>query len=172
MITAARPTSEPVPAVVGIATTGAIPSVLARSQLSPTSSKSHSGPGLAGHEGDRLGGIEAAAAAERDHAVVAARPQRLDAALDVGAGRVRPDLCEQAAGEPGVGRDSEHAVTEGVLGKSGVGDQQRARHAERPAGLRQLHDPPRPEPDPGRIAPVAAQGLGVDGGHDAAGSGW
>ena len=39
-MTETRPTSEPVPAVVGTATTGAIPSVSARVQLSPMSSRS------------------------------------------------------------------------------------------------------------------------------------
>ena len=42
-MTDARPTSEPVPAVVGTATIGAIASELARVQLSPASSKSHKG---------------------------------------------------------------------------------------------------------------------------------
>ena len=42
-ITLARPTSEPVPAVVGTATIGAMPAGSARSQLSPRSSKSHNG---------------------------------------------------------------------------------------------------------------------------------
>ena len=41
--TTARPVSDPVPAVVGTATTGARPSALARVQLSPTSSKSQAG---------------------------------------------------------------------------------------------------------------------------------
>ncbi len=41
--TAARPTSEPVPAVVGTATTGAIASASARFHQSPMSSKSHTG---------------------------------------------------------------------------------------------------------------------------------
>ena len=43
VITPARPTSEPVPAVVGTAMIGAMPSVLARVHQSPTSSKSHTG---------------------------------------------------------------------------------------------------------------------------------
>ena len=43
VITPARPTSLPVPAVVGMATTGAIPSPRARVHQSPTSSKSHKG---------------------------------------------------------------------------------------------------------------------------------
>ena len=43
VITPARPTSEPVPAVVGTAMIGAIPSVLARDHQSPMSSKSQTG---------------------------------------------------------------------------------------------------------------------------------
>ena len=42
-MTPARPTSEPVPAVVGTATTGAMPAGSARVHQSPTSSKSHIG---------------------------------------------------------------------------------------------------------------------------------
>ncbi len=42
-MTPARPTSDPVPAVVGTATTGAIPAGSARVHQSPTSSKSHIG---------------------------------------------------------------------------------------------------------------------------------
>ena len=41
--TAARPTSEPVPAVVGTAMIEAMPPALAAFQLSPMSSKSHIG---------------------------------------------------------------------------------------------------------------------------------
>ncbi len=43
VMTPARPTSEPVPAVVGTATTGAILSASARVHQSPISSKSQSG---------------------------------------------------------------------------------------------------------------------------------
>ena len=43
VMTPARPVSEPVPAVVGTATIGAIPSGSARVHQSPMSSKSHSG---------------------------------------------------------------------------------------------------------------------------------
>ena len=42
-MTPARPTSEPVPAVVGTATIGAMPAGSARVHQSPTSSKSHIG---------------------------------------------------------------------------------------------------------------------------------
>ena len=43
VITEARPTSEPVPAVVGTATTGAMPATSTRVNQSSRSSKSHSG---------------------------------------------------------------------------------------------------------------------------------
>ncbi len=43
VMTLARPTSEPVPAVVGTATIGAMPSTLARVHQSPISSKSQTG---------------------------------------------------------------------------------------------------------------------------------
>ena len=43
VMTLARPTSEPVPAVVGTATMGAIASASARVHQSPISSKSHTG---------------------------------------------------------------------------------------------------------------------------------
>ena len=43
VMTPARPTSEPVPAVVGTAMTGAMPFGSARVHQSPTSSKSHIG---------------------------------------------------------------------------------------------------------------------------------
>ncbi len=43
LITLARPTSEPVPAVVGTAMTGSIFAGSARRKLSPMSSKSHKG---------------------------------------------------------------------------------------------------------------------------------
>ncbi len=178
VITAARPTSEPVPAVVGTATTGQDARGARAQPVVADVLEIPEWARLAGQERDRLAGIEAAAAAERDHAVVAACAQRLDAPHDVGPGRVRPDGREQAAGEPGIAGDLQQPVPERVFGETGVGDQQRARDPERPAGVRQLHDPPRPEAYLGRIAPVAAERLGIDDGggidraHDASGSGW
>ena len=73
VMTPARPTSEPVPAVVGTATIGAMPFGSARVHQSPTSSKSHIGRVWPGHEGDQLAGIERRAAAEGDDAVMLAR---------------------------------------------------------------------------------------------------
>ena len=121
MITEARPTSEPVPAVVGIATTGAMPSGLTRCQLSPRSSKSQSGRVLADHERDRLGGIEPAAAAERDHAVMPARAERLDAPR-TSRRSGWADVGEHRAGVPGRARDRESAMANRVLGEAGIGD--------------------------------------------------
>ena len=165
VITAARPTSEPVPAVVGIATTGRIPSAPRPLPVVAAVLEVPQRPRLAGHEGDRLGGVEAAAAAERDHAVVRARAHRRDPVLDVATGRVRPDRGEQAAGLPGAARDLEHPAPERVLGEPGIGDQQRPADAERPAGVGQLDDPAGAEAHPGRVAPVAAQRPRIDRRH-------
>ena len=95
VITPARPTSLPVPAVVGMATIGAIASARARFHQSPTSSKSHSGPVLAGHERDHLAAVQRAAAAQRHHAVVAAAMEGSHAGLDIAGDRVRAHLGEQ-----------------------------------------------------------------------------
>ncbi len=72
VMTLARPTSEPVPAVVGTATIGAMPSRLARVHQSPISSKSQTGRVWRSHEGDALAEIEAGAATESNDAVMAA----------------------------------------------------------------------------------------------------
>ena len=81
--TAARPTSEPVPAVVGTATTGAIALASARVHQSPTSSRSNTEMRLAVHQRDQLAGIERRAAAERHHAVMPARLVGRDAGRDI-----------------------------------------------------------------------------------------
>ena len=84
VMTPARPTSEPVPAVVGTAMTGAMPvRVGARPPVADILEVPHR-PGLAGHEGDDLAGIERRAAAEGDDAVMAAGLQGLEAGIDVG----------------------------------------------------------------------------------------
>ena len=49
-------------------------------------------PGLAGHEGDQLAGVERRAAAERDDAVMAAGLERGDAGGDVGLDRIWFDV--------------------------------------------------------------------------------
>ena len=130
-------------------------------------------PRLAGHEGDRFGGIEPAAAAERDHAVVVAGTKRLDAGLDIRGGRIWPDIGEQVDGEAGGARDLQHPMSDHVLGERRIGDQERPGDAQRAAGLRQLGHPPRPEPHPGRIAPVGAKRLRIDRVHASVSSaGW
>ncbi len=71
VMTPARPTSEPVPAVVGTATIGAMASESARVHQSPTSSKSQT-DASARLEGDQLAEVQARAAAEGDDAVMLA----------------------------------------------------------------------------------------------------
>ena len=74
VMTPARPTSEPVPAVVGTATIGAMPFGSARVHQSPTSSKSHTGRVCPAMKAIDLADIERRAAAEGDDAVMAAAP--------------------------------------------------------------------------------------------------
>ena len=70
VITPARPTSEPVPAVVGTATIGDDARRIGpRPPVADILEIPHR-PRLAGHEGDDLAGIERGAAAEGDDAVV------------------------------------------------------------------------------------------------------
>ena len=58
-------------------------------------------PLLAGHQGDGLAGIERAAAAEGDHAVMLAGAQHLEAVLDVLAVGVALDVGEDGDAEAG-----------------------------------------------------------------------
>ena len=103
-MTEARPTSEPVPAVVGTPIVGrhardvhARVPVLAILEIPDR-------PRLPDHQRDRLAGVERAAAAERDDAVV--RPPaaiRRDAVRDVGFDRVRLDVGEDSQPRPARG---------------------------------------------------------------------
>ena len=70
--------SEPVPAVVGTATTGAIRGIRAGPPVADILEIPH-GPGLARHEGDDLPGVQRRAAAERHDAVVTPRARMLRA---------------------------------------------------------------------------------------------
>ena len=103
-------------------------------------------PRLAGHEGDRLGGIEAAAAAERDHAVVVAGAKCLDAASTCAAVGLA-DVGEQIDGKVGGTRDLQHAVADRVLGERGsvISSGRRCRARGRPRAARR--------PAPARTAP-------------------
>ena len=93
-MTPARPTSEPVPAVVGTATTGAILSAIGARPPIADILEVPERAGLPGHEGDDLAGIEPRAAAEGDDAVMLAGAEDGDAGLDIGVDRVRLHVGE------------------------------------------------------------------------------
>ena len=99
VMTEARPTSEPVPAVVGTATIGAMPSRLARVHQSPISSKSQTGRVWPAMKATHLAEVEAGAAAEGDDAVMAAGLEGLDAGLEVLVVRVGIDVGEDRPAE-------------------------------------------------------------------------
>ena len=113
--TPARPTSEPVPAVVGTATIGAMPLGSARVHQSPTSSKSHIGRVCPAMKAIDLAGIERRAAAEGDHAVVPARAAAPRAGLDV-----RGDRVGLHVGEDGGRRCRRRASTSSALAVIGM----------------------------------------------------
>ena len=136
--TAARPTSEPVPAVVGTATTGAIAVASARVHQSPTSSKSHTETRLAVHEGDQLAGIERRAAAERDHAVMPARLEGRDAGREVGLDRIGLHVGEQFGRRARGGEHLHGRRRHRHLGDDRIGDEQRVRDASRPSRPRRV----------------------------------
>ena len=98
--TPARPTSEPVPAVVGTATIGAMPSASARVHQSPMSSKSQTGRVWPAMKATSFASVEAAAAAEGDDAVMAAGTEGGDAGGEVGLHRVGLDVGEQGRLRP------------------------------------------------------------------------
>jgi hypothetical protein len=83
--TEARPTSEPVPAVVGTATMGWIAVGVGAGPPVADILEIPDRARLPGHEGQRLGQIEPRAAAEGDHAVEAALAVGLQPGGEVGA---------------------------------------------------------------------------------------
>ena len=85
--TPARPTSEPVPAVVGTATIGAMASEFGARPPVADVLEIPDGPRLAGLEGDQLAEVERRAAAEGDDAVMLALLEGRDAGGEV---RLRP----------------------------------------------------------------------------------
>ena len=94
--TPARPTSEPVPAVVGTATIGAISSRVGARPPVAYVLEVKDRPRLAGHERYELAGIESAAATEGDDAVMPAGIEDGNAVGEVGFDGIRPDIRENA----------------------------------------------------------------------------
>ena len=156
VITPARPTSEPVPAVVGTATTGAMPvRIGARPPVADILEIPHR-PGLAGHEGDDLADIERGAAAEGDDAVMPAGAQGLEAGVDVGLDRVRLDVGEHRGFEPRVVEDRERLRGHRLRREERIGDEERPADAGDPAGLGELGDAAGAEAHGGGVVPVGA----------------
>ena len=94
VMTPARPTSEPVPAVVGTATTGRMPLGSARVHQSPTSSKSHIGRVCPAMKAMTL---PASSAEPPPKAMTPSWPpafSAFEAGFDVGRDRVRLDVAE------------------------------------------------------------------------------
>ena len=153
VMTPARPTSEPVPAVVGTATIGAIAvGIGARPPVADILEIPHR-PGLSGLEGDQLAEIERRAAAEGDDAVMLALREGGDAGGEVGLDRVGLDVGKHRMRHLGVGEDLQRARDDRQPGKAGIGDEQRPLDAGRGKRVRQFGDAARAEADGGRVVP-------------------
>ena len=94
VMTPARPTSEPVPAVVGTATTGRMPFGSARVHQSPTSSKSHIGRVCPAMKAMTLPASSAEPPPNAITPSCRAGLQGREPGLDVGGDRVRLDGAE------------------------------------------------------------------------------
>ena len=110
-------------------------------------------PGLTGHEGDHLAGVERRATAECDHSIVAASAKNREPGVDIGGDRIAAYIREQAGGRHQRQGPPDHRRVAQAL----VGDQKRALHAERGTRRRQFGDATRTGPDEGRIVPVRLQ---------------
>ena len=76
-------------------------------------------PRLAGHEGDRLGGVDARAAAPGDHAVMLAGAQHCDAGFDVARDRIGLHVAEQRDLEPALRSATMASAIIGSLARPG-----------------------------------------------------
>ena len=153
--TAARPTSEPVPAVVGTATTGAITAASARVHQSPTSSKSNT---------ERVWpfmkaiSLPASSAEPPPNATTPSCPPALNAAMPaarfastgLGCTSANSLAAMPAAASVSIAcRRHRHLGDDGSVTNSGL-------RCRRLHGLADSH-PPGAEAHRGRIIPVAAQ---------------
>ena len=119
---------------------------------------------LGDHEGHRLAGVNPAATAKGDDAVMIARAKGVDAGGDVPARRVGLDLREDANAKARFFTNLHRVGDHGKGGEAGIGDQQGAFHAKRGARLGQFGDPAGAEAELGRIGPIAGE-SGVAVGH-------
>ena len=157
MITPARPTSEPVPAVVGTATTGAIPAGSARVHQSPTSSKSHIGRVCPRMKAMTL---PASSAEPPPKAITPSCPPARSTSspsatlASVGLGWTSE---KTAASSPASRERLQRALGDGQRHDAGVGDEERPRDPGGAGGGAQLGDAPGAEADGGGIVPVRAR---------------
>ena len=126
VMTPARPTSEPVPAVVGTATIGAILSGIGARPPVADILEIPDRARLPGHEGDDLAGIEARAAAEGDDAVMAAGAEHGDAGFDIRSTGLGCTSENIATGSPASFSRPRARLGDGQLGEARIGDEQRA----------------------------------------------
>ena len=107
--------------------------------------------GLAGHEGDHLAEVQRRAAAEGDHAVMAACAVGDDAGIEVLLGGIGVDFREDRAAEPALLHDVEGGLRHRQRGQAPVGHEQGPLDVCIGAGGRQLDDAACAEADGGGV---------------------
>ena len=102
---------------------------------------------LPDHQCNCFAGVERAAAAERDHAIVRTAPICRHAVRDVRLHRVCLQVGEDFAREAGAAAGLDSLRDHRQSGEPGIGDEQRTRDTQRLARIGQLRDAARAEAD-------------------------
>ena len=118
--------------------------------------------GLARHQGDGLGCIKRAAAANRNNEIMSSGPESLDPFADICPGRVRLDAVKQNWFKAASAQRFERALHRIEILQSGVGHDQRTARAQFPGDGSELRNPAIAETHRGGKAPVAGYGFGAE----------
>ncbi len=140
VINAPRPTSLPVPAVVGIAISGATFAVIFASPP-PINAYCSSGAGVCRQQRNGLSKIDRRAATQRDHAITTARVVKRDRIFDrLFVGILR---CAVEDHRLQLADRLEHARHHSAAGQTGVGHQHRLANAQRADAVAELRTAPK-----------------------------
>ena len=121
-MTEARPTSEPVPEVVGTAMMGAMPASLTRVKPIFPVLKIPDWPGLSDHQRDRFTSVQSTAATEGDDTVVSAIAKAFHPGRDIRLNGISPHIREQATPQPCVTAAGYRVVDHLQSSQPGVGN--------------------------------------------------
>ena len=118
--------------------------------------------GLAAHEGDELAHVQAAAAAEGDHAIVFAGAPGVEPARQVGFDRIGLEVAKQRDAKAGGAQGVQRCGGDRGARQATVGDQQRSLDTLAAAGLGEFGDAADTEADARGVVPVRGQAHGSE----------